>query len=90
MRSLFSGKGVERLARKPVDRPLRVGLRPEPLVEPDRVLVPVQHCPLEAAATPIDGNLCEALEQSSTDARAAPSRYDEKVFEVEAGLREKR
>src|SRR5262249_30060821 len=87
---LFSGKRAQRLACEPVDGPVRVGPCAEPLVEPDRAFVPVEHRPLEAAAPALHRDLGEPLEQRLADARPALLGDHEKVLEVEAWLGQKR
>src|SRR4051812_49167667 len=90
MRSLFSGKRPERLTREAVHGPLVVRRRAQPLVEADRVLVPVEHRPLEPAAVALDGDLCQLLQEVAADADATVFRLDEQVLEVDAGLGEER
>src|SRR5258706_853773 len=65
---LFSGKRPKRLAGEAVHGPLRVRFRAEPLVEADRVLVPVQHRPFQPPAAAVARDLCQAFEQRPTDA----------------------
>src|SRR2546427_9326297 len=88
MRPLFSGKRAEWLAGEPVHRPLGVGFRAEALVEPDRVLVPVEHGPLEPAAAAVDRHLRQTLEQHATDAATAMLGHDEEILEIETRLGE--
>src|SRR3989442_2539307 len=88
MRPLFSGKRAEWLAGEPVHSPLGVGFRAEALVEPDRVLVPVEHGPLEPAAAAVDRHLRQTLEQHATDAATAMLGHDEEILEVETRLGE--
>src|SRR2546426_794846 len=88
MRPLFSGKRAEWLAGEPVHSPLGVGFRAEALVEPDRVLVPVEHGPLEPAAAAVDRHLRQTLEQHATDAATAMLGHDEEILEIETRLGE--
>src|SRR2546427_452888 len=90
MRPLFSGKRAEWLACEPVHRPLGVGFGAEALVEPDCVLVPVEHGPLEPAAAALDRHPGQTLEQRAADAATAMLGHDEEVLEVETWLREER
>ena len=54
-------------------------------VEVDGRRVPVQHLPLQARATFLDGDGGHPLEQRLANAEAAKLRLDEQVFEVESG-----
>src|SRR5260370_36866760 len=89
MRVLFAGKRVERSAAQAVHGPFRVRFCTEALIEPYRVFVPVEHGPLEAAASPLDGDLREARQQRTADAATAVLRIHEEVLQVDPGLGEK-
>src|SRR2546428_1598176 len=88
MRPLFSGKHAQWVAGEPVHSPLGVGFGAEALVEPDCVLVPVEHGPLEPAAAAVDRHLRQTLEQHATDAATAMLGHDEEILEVETRLGE--
>src|SRR5258708_29559952 len=90
MRNLFSAKRGERFAREPVDGPLGVGPGSQPLIESDRLTVPVEHRPLEPATPALDRQAGQLLEQRTPDAVAATLRNHEQVLEVDTGLRQKR
>ena len=64
-----------RLARQAVGRPLVARSRAKPKVEADRVLVPIEDRPFEAAAAPGDRDLRRVAPKRPADA-AVPQRRD--------------
>src|SRR5438477_2215808 len=87
---LLSGKAVERITGEPVHGPLGVRFGAELLVEADRVDVPVQHRPLEAAAVALHRDLGELDQQRFADALAAVRLRHVEVLEVQPGLGQER
>src|SRR5437899_4621029 len=85
---LLSGKRGERLAGQAVDGPVGVRPRAEPLVEADRLLVPIEDRPLQSPAPALDSQACESREEQLPDALAAMLRHHEKVLEVHSGAHE--
>ena len=77
-------RGAARRRRTRQDAPVGHHGRAHALVEADRVLVPVEHAPFEAAAAALDGEPRQPLEQRLADALAALGRLDEQVLEIEA------
>src|ERR1700682_1516837 len=88
MRTLFSAKRGERFAREAVDRPPGVGPRAQTLVEADGVAVPVEHGPFEPAASALDRQAGELLEQRTPYGAAAVFGKHEQVLEVDSRLSE--
>src|SRR5260370_35330496 len=72
MRNLFSAKRGERFAREPVDGPLGVGPGSQPLIESDRLTVPVEHLPLEPSTPALDRQTAQLLDQCTSDAMSPP------------------
>src|SRR5207245_7792068 len=64
---LLSGKSGERLAGQAVDGPVGVRPRAEPLVEADRLLVPIDHRPLQSPASALDSEARERREEPPPD-----------------------
>src|SRR5260370_29390660 len=90
MRGLFWARGWGGFGGEAVHGPLGVWPGPQPLVEADRVAVPVEHRPLEAAALALDRQARELFEERPSDAPTAMLRGHEEVLEVDPGLRQER
>src|SRR5258708_15112708 len=82
MSDLLSSKRGERLAGEAVHGPVGVRARAEALIESDRVAVPIEHRPLETAATAIHREPSELLQQGAADAAASLLGDHEQVLQV--------
>src|SRR5216683_86541 len=87
---LLSSKRDECLAGEAVHRPVGVRARPEALIESDRVAVPIEHRPLETAATAIHRKPSEVLEHGAADAAAPLLGDNEQVLQIDSRPAEER
>src|SRR5258708_24953418 len=90
MWDLLSSKRGERLAGKAVHGPVGVRARPDALIEADRVAVPIEHRPLETAATAIHRKPSEVLKERAADAAAALLGDHEQGLEIDSEPAEER
>src|SRR5512138_1787247 len=71
-------------------RPVVERIGADSFIEIDRKLIPVEHCPFESSAIAIYGNSRKLREQSKPNTMTPRFRFHEKIFEVNAALRQKR
>src|SRR5207245_6529375 len=90
MWDLLSSKRGECLAGEAEHGPVGVRARSEALIESDRVAVPIEHRPLETAATAVHRKPSEVLQQGSADAAAPLLGDHEQVLYVDSRPAEKR
>src|SRR6202158_3375787 len=86
MRDLFSAKRGEPLTREAIHGPVGVGPGSQPLIELDRLAVPVEDRPLEPAAISLQRDACELAEQRAPNSVAAPLGNHKEGLEVETGV----
>ena len=84
-----AAEAVQRAAGDAADAPVRHHRRAHAFVEADRVGVPVEHAPLEAAVAARRREPPEMREQRLADAATALLGLDEQVLEIEARPGEK-
>ena len=86
--SLPARHPLQSWARQPVHRPILHRHRAHPLVERHGRRVPVEDGPFQAAASALERQRREALQQETADAAATRLGNHEQVFQVDAPLRE--
>src|SRR3984893_49657 len=89
LRGLLSRKTGKRLTGEAVHRPVGIRPRPQALVKPDRVPVPVENRPLQPAAPARDRQRGQMREQRAADPQASLLRKHEKIFEIDSRPPEK-
>src|SRR5579862_8489661 len=81
---------MQRVTGKSIPGPFLKRICAQSAIKLDGRCVPIEHCPLQPSIAPFHGDLRQSRQESFADSFTPMSRLYEKVFQIEAGLAEKR
>src|SRR5688572_24490059 len=85
-----TGQMLQRLVGDAINRPVIHGLSSQCLIEADRWLIPIQNRPFKPAAAALKRQLRKSPQQSRSESMAPRRRTYIKIFQINAGFRQKR